>query len=238
MRTLMLFLFMACTLTTAHAISFTTQVIAVLDGDTVLVKRLDRLEKIRLDEIDAPEVGHAGMGGLPSDSQQAQPFGESSRQSLSGMVMGKQVQVISQSVDQYGRMVGHLSINGLSVNAEQIRRGMAWEYSNFHRNRTLVALQDEARQAQRGLWSQDNPIPPWDWRTQHPVTVSAQPVVAALPTSRTALDPACRHVKKCSQMTSCSEARREFSRCGSNMLDGDKDGKPCEQLCGMQESNK
>ncbi|MEO7623091.1 MAG: thermonuclease family protein, partial [Gallionella sp.] len=120
----------------AQCAEFTTKVIAVLDGDTVLVRRASGLVKIRLAEIDAPE--------------KAQTFGETSKQSLSGMVLGKQVKIVSQAVDQYGRLVAHLSVDGLEVNAEQIRRGMAWEYSNFHSNKILIALQNEAQQAPRG----------------------------------------------------------------------------------------
>ena len=102
---------------------FTAKIIAVLDGDTVLVRREGGLVKIRLAEIDAPE--------------KAQTFGETSKRSLSDMVLGKQAKVVSQAVDQYGRLVAHLSVDGWDVNAEQIRRGMAWEYSNFHSNQAL-----------------------------------------------------------------------------------------------------
>jgi len=95
----------------AHGEQFTAKVIAVLDGDTVLIRREGGLVKIRLAVIDA--------------SEKAQTFGEASKQSLSGMVLGKQVKVVSQAVDQYARLVAHLSVDGLDVNAEQIRRGMA-----------------------------------------------------------------------------------------------------------------
>jgi micrococcal nuclease len=105
----------------AHSDEFTTKVIAVLDGDTVLVKRASGLLKIRLAEIDAPE--------------KAQTFGETSKRSLSDMVLGKQVKIVSQTMDQYGRMVAHLSINGLDVNAEQIRRGMAWAAVGWRQSR-------------------------------------------------------------------------------------------------------
>ena len=142
-----------CASNWALSAEFTAKVIAVLDGDTVLIRREGGLVKIRLAEIDAPE--------------KAQTFGETSKQSLAGMVLGKQVKVVSQAVDQYGRMVAHLSVDGLDVNAEQIRRGMAWEYSNFHSNKTLIALQTEAKQAPRGLWAQGNPTPPWEWRLRH-----------------------------------------------------------------------
>lgn len=140
----------------AHSEEFTAKVIAVLDGDTVLVKRASGLLKIRLAEIDAPE--------------KTQTFGETSKRSLSGMVMGKQVKIVSQTMDQYGRMIAHVSIDSLDVNAEQIRRGMAWEYSNFHSNKALIALQNEAKRIPRGLWAQSDPTPPWEWRKLHPFT--------------------------------------------------------------------
>lgn len=105
----------------AHSEEFTAKIIVVLDGDTVLVRREKGLEKIRLAEIDAPE--------------KAQTFGETSKLSLSGMVLGKQVKVVSQAVDQYGRLVAHLFIDGLDVNAEQIRRGMAWAAVGWRQSR-------------------------------------------------------------------------------------------------------
>ena len=184
MRAWMLFPLLACIFGSARAEEFTSKIIAVLDGDTVLIRRASGLVKIRLAEIDAPE--------------KAQAFGETSKRSLSDMVLGKQVRVASQAVDQYGRMVAHLSVDGLDVNAEQIRRGMAWEYSNFHSNQALIALQEDARKAPRGLWAQDRPTPPWIWRKQHP---SILPV--ATHTAATSPDPACGNKKHCSEMSSC-----------------------------------
>jgi micrococcal nuclease len=151
---------------------FTARIIAVLDGDTVLVRRHGRPMKIRLAEIDAPE--------------KEQPYGETSKLSLSGMVMGKTVKIAGQTMDQYGRLLAHLSVTAprpaedrasggasladdcLDVNAEQISRGMAWEYSDFHSNKALVMLQNQAKQTLRGLWKQGHPIPPWKWRKSHP----------------------------------------------------------------------
>ena len=200
----------------AQSTEFTAKVIAVLDGDTVLVRRASGLVKIRLAEIDAPE--------------KVQTFGETSRQSLSDMVLGKQVKVVSQAVDQYGRRVAHLSIDGLDVNAEQIRRGMAWEYSNFHSNKTLIALQTEAQQAPRGLWAQNNPTPPWEWRKLHP---STNPGTVATATADHAAKPnaGCGNKKHCAEMSSCEEAKFYLTQCGVKSLDGDGDSTPCEALC-------
>ena len=196
-----------------YSATFNAKVIAVLDGDTVLIKRGTGILKVRLVEIDAPE--------------KSQPFGASSQQSLAGMVLGKPVQFSSQAFDQYGRMIAHLSVNGLDVNAEQIKRGMAWEYSHFHSNHALVALEAEARAAPRGLWAMSQPMPPWDWRKQHPSNaLPAHPV-----TQPAEHDASCGNKKHCSQMSSCEEARHYLSVCGLKYLDGDSDGTPCEKLC-------
>lgn len=219
----------------AQGAEFVAKVIAVLDGDTVLIKRANGLKKIRMAGIDAPE--------------KAQTFGETSRRSLADMVMGKQVKVVSEAVDQYGRMVARLSVDGLDVNAEQIRCGMAWaatgwrqsrrvpvgvplagENSRFHNNRELLALQEEARQAPRGLWALSDPMPPWEWRKLHPSSLSRpSPHVAA--GAAAPADSFCRSKTRCSQMSSCEEARNYFERCGGRLLDGDGDRLPCEKLC-------
>lgn len=206
----------------AQGAEFFAKVIAVLDGDTVLIKRGNGLKKIRLAGIDAPE--------------KAQTFGETSRCSLADMVLGKQVKVVSDAIDQYGRMVARLGVDGLDVNAEQLRRGMAWEYSRFHNDRAMLALQEEARRAPRGLWALNDPMPPWEWRKLHPSTLPepSPHVDASAAVDTPTADPICASKKRCSQMTSCEEVRSYFARCGGKLLDGDGDGLPCEQLCAPQ----
>lgn len=44
---------------------------------------------------------------------------------------------------------------------------MAWVFDRYATDRTLYAIQDEARAARRGLWSDAAPVPPWEWRAQH-----------------------------------------------------------------------
>ena len=146
---------------------FSAKVVVVLDGDTVLiarkreshagssprVRRAGGLVKIRLAEIDAPEKDQA--------------YGSTSRSSLAEMVLHKQIQVHTVAIDKYGRTVAQLEVNGLSVNEEMVRRGMAWEYSHYHSDRRYISLEKEARQARRGLWAQSDPVPPWLWRLRH-----------------------------------------------------------------------
>lgn len=217
-----------CALTqSALAQEFNARIIAVLDGDTVLVRRGGGTVKIRLAEVDAPEVAHAGVG--TPDPQKAQPYGEDSRRSLSAMVLGKQVDVVTLAVDQYGRLVAKLSMDGLDVNAEQVRRGMAWAAVGWRQsgNHPLLALQAEARQARRGLWGQAQPVPPEIWRKQHPgafMQESASQPPVGMPSD-------CGRKQYCSEMGSCAEARHYLTHCGVRSLDGNGDGVPCESLC-------
>jgi len=185
---------------------FYGKVVAVMDGDTLMVMRGNQRVKVRLAEIDAPE--------------KTQAYGNESRQSLEKMVMGKTIQVTSRAVDDYGRIVAMLNVEGLNVNHEQVRLGMAWEYSRFHNNGEVLKLQHEAQQDKRGLWAGEEIVEPSQWRKLHPSTLKT--VAQA--------DPACEK-KRCSQMASCEEARDYFARCGKKTLDGDNDGMPCESLC-------
>jgi len=133
-------------------------VIAVIDGDTILLKPTKGKTasrpflKIRLADIDAPEKDQA--------------FGDDSGRALAGLVLEKQVQVVTVATDDYGRQVGRVSLGNLDVNRHMVQRGLAWAYTRYRRNPELVALQQEARRARRGLWSQAKPVPPWVWRKQ------------------------------------------------------------------------
>ncbi len=211
----------------ASAQEFLGKVVAVLDGDTVLVARASGQSiKVRLAGIDAPE--------------RAQEYGAASSKSLQEMVLNKQVQVSSKAVDDHGRLVAEVSASGLNVNREQVRRGMAWNYSRSHSDRELAALQHEAQQARRGLWAGESVIKPSQWRKQHPSAPRVVPSPAVVadpdlrPSSGQALRPgsgqACSK-KRCAEMASCEEAKYYLTHCHVQTLDGDGDGVPCERLC-------
>jgi endonuclease YncB( thermonuclease family) len=93
--------------------------------------------KVRLAEIDTPEA--------------RQPYGSRSRQALSDLAFGQQVRVVEQGRDRYGRVVGRVYRGSLDVNAEMVRQGAAWVYRHYNRDRSLLALEEEARAARRGL---------------------------------------------------------------------------------------
>ena len=129
------------------------RVVSIMDGDTLVVLDAGQQQhRIRLAEIDAPE--------------KQQPFGQRSKQSLSEMCYGKEAIVNPHGTDRHGRTIGHVICGGIDTSAEQVRRGMAWVFDRYATNRTLYAIQDEARAARRGLWGDASPVPPWEWRRQ------------------------------------------------------------------------
>lgn len=214
---------LCCIALGAQAETFAARVIAVLDGDTVLILRESGSEAAGHPPASSSRGPHHGkpatlrMANIDAP-EKAQAYGKQSRESLLEMVGKKQVQIDTQTVDQYKRIVGLISVDGRNVNQEQVRRGMAWEYSHHHSDKTYIALQNEAQQAKRGLWAQANPQPPWQWRKLHP---SKPPIQ----------NQECGKKRYCSQMKSCEEANSYLTRCGVKTLDGNGDGEPCETLC-------
>ena len=213
---LLLLMLLSASFNVAHAEEFNARVIAVMDGDTVLLLRDGKKIKVRLANIDAPE----------SD----QEFGAESRQALVDRVLKKQVHVNSQAMDNYGRMIAEISVDGRSVNEEQVQNGMAWEYSHFHSNQRYLSMNKQAQQARRGLWGRAvKPISPDQWRKSH---------LAKSHTLKTAssiqVNAACGKKHLCSQMVSCEEAKIYLLACGVKSLDGNGDGIPCESLCATE----
>jgi micrococcal nuclease len=127
------------------------RVVGVHDGDTVTcLDENNQQQKIRLAEIDAPEVG--------------QDYGKAAREALAGMVFGKTVEVIDDGRDRYGRWIGHLVVDGTDVNRQMVATGNAWHYAAYSTDTSLAAVQSQAQAQRIGLWSQPDPTPPWEYR--------------------------------------------------------------------------
>jgi endonuclease YncB( thermonuclease family) len=135
------------------------KVIRVADGDTITVKSYQGKEKIRFAQIDAPETSHFGST--------SQPFGKESAAFLRALVSGKNVRVDVETVDQYGRNVGTVFVNGVNVNREMVKNGYAWVYRQYAHDNTLIDLEKSARARRIGLWMLDNPIYPPDFRKKN-----------------------------------------------------------------------
>ena len=122
----------------------------VADSDTLYANVDGPSIRIRLAQIDAPE--------------KAQAFGRRSEQLLRELVGKRQVELAWKSLDRYGRPVAQVSVDGLDVNAEQVRRGLARVFRRYSNDAALVALEAQAKSAGLGLSADFHPIAPWEWR--------------------------------------------------------------------------
>jgi len=130
----------------------------VLDGDTVVVRGWK--ERVRLANIDAPEMSHGYR-------KPGQPFSVQATNWLSRKVEGKSVTARCVDEDRYGRSVCDLYLDGEHVNRELVRSGLAWANTanpRYLRDKSILQVQHEAEAQHRGLWTQPSPVPPWQWR--------------------------------------------------------------------------
>ncbi len=141
-------------LSAAASTSLTGKVVAVHDGDTFTVQRGSSLYKVRLAEVDAPEMG--------------QVFGQQARRFTENLALGRRVRVNISLIDKYDRRVGTVIIeDGRVLNEELVHAGLAWYYRvSPVRNPRLQRLEQGAFQNRLGLWVEKDPIPPWEFRRE------------------------------------------------------------------------
>jgi endonuclease YncB( thermonuclease family) len=128
-------------------------VVGVTDGDRITVLHKGEGEKIRLYGIDAPDIGQA--------------FDQKAKQFTFNAVYGKTVNVETRGKDLYGRTVGIVTIDGQSLNESLIQNGLAWVYQKYCTAafcENWLNLEIVARYDKIGLWSEPNPVPPWEFR--------------------------------------------------------------------------
>ncbi|MCL2635638.1 MAG: thermonuclease family protein [Betaproteobacteria bacterium] len=140
----------------------TCLIVGVTDGDTITARcptgdmayPYSQI-KVRLSAIDAPE--------------KKQPFGERSRQALAALCFQQQAAIAEKSTDRYGRTVADVSCQGKDAGQHMVGAGMAWVYNQYAKGYGhLYPIQDRAKAARLGLWSESSPTPPWEWRRTRP----------------------------------------------------------------------
>lgn len=162
---LLIFILVLFSLFVAQSFALTVDctVTRVLDGDTfhclperpVIGAKIhkDGTVSVRLRGIDAPE--------------KRQAYGEEARLSLKEMIGNKTVKLDIKDIDRYGRVVAYVWHNNWNINLEQVKRGMAWAYTEYLDRPYASEFYDAEKQARKqklGLWQQVNPTPPWEWR--------------------------------------------------------------------------
>ena len=128
-------------------------VVKVVDGDTFIGLTNDRKEvQFRLQGIDSPEM--------------KQPFSGKSKDKLTELIAGKSVGIKEQDKPvSYGRLkVLAYTPEGNDVSAEMLKAGLAWHFKKYDNSALYTQLENEARKNHTGLWTNVNPVSPWDFR--------------------------------------------------------------------------
>ena len=151
--TLLFLLFSVTTLFSQTTL--TAKVIGIKDGDTVVVlDSLNHQTTLRLAEVDCPE--------------KSQPFGTKAKQFTSNQIYLKTIKYVVTDTDIYGRSIAMIYYHedNKYLSAEIIKAGMGWHYKRYSTSKELALFEDNAKKNKRGLWIDNNPIEPFEWRKQ------------------------------------------------------------------------
>lgn len=146
--------------------TWTGRVAGAVDGDTLRVRDEDDvIHKVRIFGIDAPESG--------------QPFGPAARDHLAKTTRDRDVQVTEVAVDDAGRTVARVRMNGNDLALDMLAAGLAWYQRDDVEDPALEAEERRAKARTTGLWVEKEPIAPWEWRAAEEVRRKARKRPAA-----------------------------------------------------------
>lgn len=152
-KVIFIFFFLISLSNTFSQTTLTAKVVGIKDGDTVVV--LDSLNNqitLRLAEVDTPE--------------KSQAFGTKAKQFTSDQIYLKTIKYVVTDTDRYGRSIAMIYYDEDSkyLSAEIIKAGMGWHYKRYSTSKELAKFEDNAKKNKIGLWVDNNPIAPWEFR--------------------------------------------------------------------------
>ncbi len=195
-------------------------VIKVIDGDTVQVNIRGKVETIRLIGVDTPES--------VDPRKPVQCFALEASKKAKEILTGKKVFLEADSTqgerDKYNRLLRYIFLeDGTNFNKLMIAEGYGHEYTYnkpYKYMEEFKLVETEATLNKKGLWA--------DEACLVVATPTAVPQVKGVESGGSY---SCGTKTKCTEMSTCAEARYFLTTCGLSRLDGDSDGTPCEALC-------
>jgi endonuclease YncB( thermonuclease family) len=136
----------------------------VQDGDSFDFRGVDGLRRrIRVSGIDAPE--------------RRQPFADASRRSLGTLLRGRRLRIEPVKQDAFDRTVARVLVLDdeappRDAGLAQLEAGLAWHFVRYLADQPIddrqryARAERDARAARAGLWRDDAPEPPWDFRSR------------------------------------------------------------------------
>jgi endonuclease YncB( thermonuclease family) len=144
-----------CLSAAVSAATLQAKVTEVPSGNTLVVANINRSMRIRLKAIAPPESG--------------QPYSDVARDHLRQLVLEKAVTVeYTHLADGY--LDARVFLNGVDVGSQMLRDGVAWydRTAAYELSQPDQKLYSEcelaARTEKRGLWRDQSPLSPWEFR--------------------------------------------------------------------------
>ena len=139
---------------------YKTKVKWVKDGDSVQILNGNKEHEVRLYGIDCPEHG--------------QEWGEIAKAGLIKLIGNRDIYLEILGMDCYDRVLGMVYVEDgtelINVNEKMIVKGHAWVMRKYYKKlsksqrKQFDRLERWARNKRVGLWANNNPCPPWEWR--------------------------------------------------------------------------
>jgi len=150
-----------------QAEQFTGKVVGIRTGDTLSVLRNGRVVQVRLYGVACPGPRQA--------------FGAQARQVTRDVAFRQTVAVVVDAVamgatDRRGQLIAAVQLpDGRDLSQALVQAGYAWHDTRYAPyDKRLAQLQAEAKAAQRGLWAETTPVPPWEWDQEQRQPASAE----------------------------------------------------------------
>lgn len=129
----------------------TGKVTYVTDGDTFYLLSSDHVKyTVRVAEIDCPE--------------KTQAYGLEAKSFTMKEILGKLVVIEGVEKDRYGRQIARVKYEGKDLSEELLKAGYAWHYKAYSKSDVLAAMELLAKQKRFGLWVDQEPVAPWEYR--------------------------------------------------------------------------
>jgi endonuclease YncB( thermonuclease family) len=151
-----------------HAFAEEAPHIHVVDGDTLDVDGV----RYRLHGIDAPEPGQK----CKSASGGTWPCGKEASKALTDLVKGGSLICDDRGKEIRGRTLSVCTIDGVDINAEMIRRGMAWSFKKYSHDNDQI--EEIAKAKLVGVWQAQTERPGNFERTNGKIGSKKLPMVA------------------------------------------------------------
>lgn len=130
---------------------FLARVVTVHEGDRLSIYHDGRHDTVYLQDIDCPQL--------------KQPYGKQAKRATAAYIGGREVIVRGMKKDRLGRNRAEILLqDGRNVGHELLKEGLAWWRPSQSGDRHLGDLEELAKAAGKGLWSEPHPVPPWKWK--------------------------------------------------------------------------